>query len=239
MKKKSEEGKENLDRWLLTYADMITLLMLFFIVLYSMSNIDSGKYKNLAEELQTIFAGGNMGIFSSRPITGGRGFIEGKGMGFAEKEMHGRRGTNISRRVQRALQPYILSGKVRVGHNEMGISISLVSDYFFESGSANVIDVSTDLLYSIGDILKDIDNNIRIEGHTDNQPISVTNSRYRSNWELSSQRAINILEYFINYGVKTDRLSAAAYGDSRPLVPNIRPEDRAINRRVDIIIVEK
>jgi chemotaxis protein MotB len=244
-KKNAEAEKENSERWLLTYADMITLLMLFFIVLYSMSQTDVAKYTQLAQVLETVFSGGNWGVFDSKPNAGdrqlfdsGRGLLRSADKYPLVKNRQPEKKKKTYHQVITVLQPYIKADKVRVVSTEMGITISLSSDLFFDPGSAQIVQENTAVLDTLSGLLSKLDNNIRVEGHTDNQPVNANNPQFRSNWELSSQRSINILEYFELKGVSAKNMSAVAFGSTRPIENNNIPEGRAYNRRVDVVIVD-
>jgi chemotaxis protein MotB len=237
MKKKQAEGHENTERWLLTYADMITLLMLFFIILYSMSTRDKGKFEALAQALEAVFAGGNFGVFDSQPFKTNKGLMENLGKYPADRSRSKKKA--ILHKFSSALYSTIQAGKVRVTTNEMGVAIILSSDMFFDSGSARINPEEIQTLEKVAKLISEMNNNVRIEGHTDNRVLNLSNTQFRSNWELSGARALNILEFFESYGLKSDRMSSVAFGSTRPMVPNESPEDRALNRRVEIIIVEE
>jgi chemotaxis protein MotB len=243
--KKIEEPHENLERWLLTYADMITLLMLFFIVLYSMSTVNPAKYKDLAQALETIFAGGRPEIFSSDSMAAGMGIMANPGQ-FPVRKSRGGKMEDVLKQAISALQPDIQSRRARVVMNQMGVVINLASDLYFEPGAASILRENVPTLQRISSVLKSISNDIRIEGHTDNRNINSTNEIANSagipllsNWELSAQRAINVLKFMESFGVESKRLSAVARSDTHPLESNNTPEERAYNRRVDILIVQE
>jgi chemotaxis protein MotB len=242
-KRRAEWHHENLERWLLTYADMITLLMLFFIVLYSMSNIDSEKYKQISESLSSIFNGGNFTLFLDQAPAGGAGVMEGVQPGKqVEPKQTGKAlgtgGTSLyMTQATSSLQNFIKSGKVKVIPTERGFAISLVSDLSFGVGSADLGSDALPVLRQVADFLSQISNPIVVEGHTDSA--SVSGTKWTSNWELSAERAVSVLQALQAYGVPSDRLSAATYGETRPIMTNDTPEGRAYNRRVDIVIVEK
>jgi chemotaxis protein MotB len=245
-KKKAEAEKENSERWLLTYADMITLLMLFFIVLYSMSKTDSAKFTQLAQTLESVFSGGNWGVFDSYIKAGSnQQFNQGRGLLTSDdryplvKTKPPERHKKVYHQVVTMLQPYIKADRVRVASNEQGITISLSSDLFFDPGSAVLIQENTAVLDTVSALLAKLPNNVRIEGHTDDQPLQLENTRFQSNWELSSQRAINVLEYFEKKGVTSKNMSAVSFGSTRPIESNAIPEGRAYNRRVDVVIVDQ
>lgn len=245
-KRKAEPEKENSERWLLTYSDLVTLLMLFFIVLYSMSQIDAAKYTQVSQSLESAFSGGNWGIFESEPNAGSRHlFTSGRGLLSTNdkyplvKNKPPKKRQKVYNQVITVLQPYIKADKVRVISNESGIVISLSSDLFFDPGSAQIVKENSAVLDTVSNLLQKMNNNIRIEGHTDDKALEAGNPQYHSNWELSSQRSINILEYFEAKGVRSKNMSSVAFGSTRPIEDNSIPEGRAYNRRVDVVIVDE
>jgi len=239
---KIEEPKQDLMRWLLTYADMITLLMLFFIILFAMSSLNTAKYAELAEALSNVFNGGNLTVFDTR-TTGGAGILEGVAAGKKIAARQGGRaaaagGQSLLRdQALSSLQTLIKAGKVRVVPTERGFAISLVSDMYFATASAALGSAAYPVLQEVSDFLAQIPNAIIVEGHTDNIPPDP--KKWTSNWQLSSERAVTVLQTLEDYGVPADRLSASAFGNMRPIQSNDTAEGRSYNRRVDIIIVEQ
>jgi len=246
MAKKHEAEKENAERWLLTYADMITLLMLFFIVLYSMSNADTAKVQQLSEELKSVLAGGNWGIFQNIGRTQKRGIdnLSGKG-GIGSKNPYQTKNTQQIKVLSKAnelFKPEIESKYLQVTMDERGLVITLTGDIFFEGGSAHIEDPARPVLNKVSTLLKSLPNFVRIEGHTDNFKVSMSRQgeNYPSNWDLSSARSVNILRYLVEENfVDPRRLSAVAFGEYRPIDDNNTPEGRAYNRRVDIVILNE
>jgi chemotaxis protein MotB len=240
-KRPPEAEKENLERWLLTYSDMITLLMLFFVVLYSMSTINPKKFEDLSQILTTIFAGGRIEIFESKAMSSGEGIQDNPGYFPIAKSKTGKK-EDIFKQTVSVLRPELQSRTVRVELNEEGVVITLASDTYFGPGSPKIVEAAIPILRDVSGVLKSLSNYVRVEGHTDTQPPSPqnveTNYPYRSNWELSAQRSINVLRVLESFEVPSQRLSAVAYGDVRPIEKNDTPEGRAYNRRVDIVIVQ-
>ena len=235
-KREEEHGPENAERWLLTYADMITLLMLFFIVLYAMSSIDKGKYQTLAESLRTAFNGGMIAIPFAKGDVGMSGALK-EGM-VPPKVVPPSRGKEyMHQRLKSKLESMIAQRKVKVQMTERGVTISLASDVYFASGSAAIVQTALPVLEQISEALTDIGRPIRVEGHTDDSPVA-PGQKFASNWELSAQRALNVLQLVESFGMPSNLLSAVAFGDTHPLMKNDTPEGRAYNRRVDIVIEE-
>ncbi len=244
-RRRIDDHPGNLERWLLTYADMITLLLLFFIVMYAISTVAVKKFEVIMESLGTVFGGGKPGL-----VTEERAAIEnvtpenqpysGK-YPLANKRAH-QMALSFEKTIS-ALRPLVSARKVMVQLDERGLVITLASDMYFESGSADLTDEAKEVLEKIYPLLRDITNKIRVEGNADdvqiNPELKVTEAplKYNSNWELSSQRAINVLKFLVSGGVDPKRVYSVAYGDTRPVEPNNNPESRAFNRRVDIIVV--
>jgi chemotaxis protein MotB len=230
-KRKEEPEKENNERWTLTYLDMITLLFCLFVVLYAMSNVDPAKFEQLAESLSEAFDGGNWGILEER--SGSAGILSGvqKPMIVAKPQPK-----EAKERLLEELK------KIMKGNNFMateiadGIKITLFSDLYFGSGETKISEDGYAALRALAPALLQVDNDIRVEGHTDAAPVN-PGSEFASNWDLSSQRAIAVLEALSEYGVSETRMSAVAHGSVKPLYPNDTPEGRSYNRRVEIIIL--
>lgn len=232
--KKRKEKPENSERWLLTYSDLITLLMVFFVVLYSSSNINQKKYEKLASSMNTAFTGGT-GISDSGAGGANEGSSdEGELKPLVQSEEEKLQG--IEGQVDEMIKQMGLEGSVSTSIEERGLVISFNDSIFFESAKADIMEDMKLKLVSLSTVLNKIDNYIRVEGHTDNVPIR--NEYFSSNWQLSSTRASNVVEYLINNGrISPDRLSAVGYGEYRPVADNSTDQGRSKNRRVDILIL--
>jgi chemotaxis protein MotB len=241
--KHAEEPKPDLMRWLLTYADMITLLMVFFIILYSLSAVNPQRFQEMQEAFSSVFTGGNFTIFDTRG-GGGAGLLQGLTPGQRVQSNRGGRnagtgGQSILRnQALSSLQTLVKAGKVKVIPTENGFAISLVSDLFFASASAALNADAMPVLQQVSDFLGQIPNSVVIEGHTDTIPPDAV--RWPGgNWQLAAERSVAVLQTLEDYGVPRERLSASSYGDTRPVQSNDTEEGRSFNRRVDIVIVEK
>ena len=220
-------------RWLLTYADMITLLMAFFIMLYSMSVLNLAKFQQVAVSIKSGFGGmvegqgrsilGSSSQFNIKPSP-----IMGDTAGVPNQTV---------KKIQTMIKDEKLENKVRLRVDERGLVISLSTDkVLFGPGRASLSPSAMKIIDAVAGSLKDIPNEVRVEGHTCDLPIR--SSEYPSNWELSTARATNVIRYLIDKkGFQPDRLSAAGYADSRALVPNTSESNRAVNRRVDIVVL--
>jgi chemotaxis protein MotB len=233
MARKSEpEHEPSHERWLLSYADFITLLLVFFIIMYSMSSLNKAKFDQLVQMLSMSF-GGQRSIVAMY----NNGVLE---KNFMPSQVRTREQKKLYVKAVSQLQKEIQAKEVRVTADKRGIIISLSSDCYFTSGSADLSDSINGVLEKLTDIFQTMPNDIRIEGHTDDVPISPGSGlaqRFPTNWELSSQRAVNVLKVLEKLGLDKARVSASAYADSKPIKPNDSEENRALNRRVEIVIL--
>ncbi len=241
-KRSLEEPKENLERWMLTYLDMITLLMVFFIILYAQSSANPTKMEQMAEAFNSVFNGANFTIFSTHG--GGSGLLEGVSPGQRVQSGRGglRQGTGgtsmLRTQATSSLQNLVKAGKVRVIPTENGFAISLVSDLYFASASAALSPDAMPVLQQVSEFLGQISNSVVVEGYTDNMPADL-NRWPGGNWQLSAERAVAVLQTLEDYGIPAERLSESGYGETRPVQSNDTAEGRSYNRRVDIVVVEK
>ena len=232
--KKRQEKPENSERWLLTYSDLITLLMALFVILYASSNVDSKKYKQLSDSFrQAFYVSGifeNSGPKGEDVIDGESGPVIDSTLG-EETEVE-----DVKAQVDKIVENSDLKGRITTSIEERGLSISFSDNVFFDTGQAIVKEDFKNDLMSISKVLNEMDNYIRIEGHTDN--VIISNELYHSNWQLSSIRASNVAEFLVNDGnINPNRVSAVGYGEYRPLQSNDSEDGRAQNRRVDIVIL--
>ncbi len=237
-----KKQKDNSERWLLTYCDMITLLMLFFIILYAMSNVNTKRFEEMQEAFASIFSGGPFTIFETRGA-GGAGILQGLTPGQKVQSNRGGKaeGTGgqsmLRTQALSSLQNLVKAGKVKVIPTENGFAISLVTDVLFASASAALSPDAMPALQQVSDFLGQIPNSVIVEGHTDNIPPDAVKWP-GGNWQLAAERSIAVLQTLEDYGVPAERLSSASYGSTRPVQANDTPEGRAYNRRVDIVVVE-
>jgi chemotaxis protein MotB len=233
-KKGHHEEHENLERWLITYADLITLLLGLFVVLYSMSQIDLNKYQQWISAFSQLFGGGGV-------LAGGKGVLvtptpprtgsEAQANTYQASSSQ----QKLEVQINAILSTNIQSKKIIVTTSPEGLTIHLLERLLFESGSAELKPEAKAVLDTIAEILKFLPNKIRIEGHTDDRPIK--SARFPSNWHLSVARALNTAYYLMSKGVNPEKISIAGYSEYRPIAPNDSEENRAKNRRVDIVIV--
>lgn len=223
-------------RWLLTYADMITLLMAFFIMMYSMSVINLSKFNNVAISIRSGFGGLMPGQGKSVLFTDGQ-------ISFKPSALKGDT-TGVAWQVIKPLQNYIeetpaAKKSVSVYVDKRGLVVSLLTDkVMFEPGRAEIKPEAYPVMTRIAGVLRSIANEVRVEGHTCNLP--TRSAVFASNWELSTTRATNVIRYMTEQqGIPADRLSAAGYADTRPLGPNDTDAHRRQNRRVDFVILNE
>lgn len=233
MKKKGSEKEANNERWLLTYSDLITLLMIFFVVMYASSSVDANKYKALSTSLNSVFTqGGGKSLIGTdnRPsITDNKKQIDTV---IIEKNKM----KKIKKEVDQYSNKNFKNNPIKTHIDNRGLVITLDNTLLFDTGRADIKAGSNDKLVQIGKMLNQLNNYIRIEGHTDNIPIK--NDRFQSNWQLSCERAANVTMLLIEKAkLSPERLSALGYGECRPIASNTTEAGRAKNRRVDIVIM--
>ncbi len=250
------------ERWLLTYSDMITLLMALFIVMWSISSVNISKYTELKKSLQQAFSGK---VLAGSPdtLTGQPAVLTSPGQTQAGSQLHisstpdprktiaqsiqraaSSRDLDNLRRIRRQIDSYARShgfeGLIRTSIDERGLVIRLLTDeVLFDTGEASLKSKALPLLSRISALLagSGIPNAIRVEGNTDNVPIAT--AEFRSNWELSTARADAVLEFMLAHGVAPRRLSATGYADQRPLASNATAAGRARNRRVELVVLRR
>ncbi|WP_313033695.1 flagellar motor protein MotD [Massilia alkalitolerans] len=236
-RKRYDDGaQENHERWLISYADFITLLFAFFVVMYAISIVNEGKYAVLSEALGDAFGGRSVAPqahTSVEPVLPLSHIVNRKRVEAARRERE--RMEVLAKDLTATLMPLVKSGQVRVTQNARGIGIELNASVLFAQGEATLQNEAREVLGAVAGLLKDAPQRIEVEGHTDNLPI--TNERFASNWELSAVRAASVVRLFIESGVQDVRLSAIGHGATRPVAPNDTPANQARNRRVAVMIL--
>jgi chemotaxis protein MotB len=228
-RKRREEEHEDEERWLITYADMITLLLAVFIVLYSFSVVDLKKFEAVAGALGDQFNGPTAG---GGVLAGGSSLLSGGGaIGVNRAALV----SQINKAIKDEL-PDRVRRNVSLSYRDGVVTVSVKADAItFPVGVARLTDEVRQILDVLGPSLCEADAPLLIEGHTCDLPISTVD--FPSNWELSAQRATNVMVYMIrNCGISPDRICAVGYADTRPLKPNDSEASRARNRRVDIVV---
>jgi len=240
-RKKHEEEVENHERWMVSYADFVTLLFAFFVVMYAISQVNEGKYRVLSDALLQAFqpdghrpvsirtelqgssrGDANITLPIKRPVDAGRRRVEARMKGIADD-------------IRKVLEPLVKEGQVRVTESARGIAVEINASVLFTSGQAELNDGSIRSLAAVAQVLAVVGNAIEIEGHTDNTPISTP--VFPSNWELSAARASRVVRLFAQSGVAPERMVAVGYGEYRSVDSNDTSEGKTRNRRVTVMIL--
>jgi chemotaxis protein MotB len=235
MPRKKSGGEEmRTDGWLATFADTMTLLLTFFVLLYSFSTVDAAKFEQIASSLQSVLTGNSGRGVLDFNMKSGDAPIVGEPI---EATTPSNSKEDIYKKVEKLIKEKKLEGTIVLKSDSRGVIIQLRENIIFQSGKAEVIEKIKPVLKSINVLLSTLPNDIVIEGHTDNIPIS--NYEFKNNWQLSSARALNVLEYFvyIQGQANVKRFRSVACGEYQPTVPNNSDANRALNRRVNILIV--
>ncbi len=247
-RKKKPEEHENHERWLVSYADFITLLFAFFVVMYAISSLNEGKYRVLSDSLvdafkraptsqdvvrmkteaPTLSPSGKPNVIAQKiPLRSDP--VQEVKRKKQEEKMKG-----IASDILKVMEPLVKEGQVRVTQGPLGVSIEINASVLFAPGQALLEKQSTQVLSAVAQVVAMVPNAVQIEGHTDNIPIATP--AYPSNWELSTARASSVVRLFIENGVDPARLMAVGYADQRPVEPNDANDGRTRNRRVTVMI---
>lgn len=262
-KKKSGHGALNHERWLVSYADFITLLFAFFVVMYAISSVNEGKYRVLATTLDLVFKDPKASkepIQVGDPQHGGVSII-GEAPGPAmiptdsapgpgedapgEAPVAPVPGVNnaehrlsyVASSLESTLKPFVEDGAVELNFHGTWLEIDMKTSMLFKSGDARLSNVAINVLRDVSAILKTVPHSIRVEGNTDNVPIKTL--AFPSNWELSAARSASVVDLLVRLGVQPSRLEAVGYGEYRPKQSNDTEQGRQANRRVSIVVLEK
>lgn len=256
-RRRRHEEHQNHERWLVSYADFITLLFAFFVVMYSISSVNDGKYRVLSNTLTEAFVAPvrspdpiqvgeeirTLEPQSGDPVLPEQSLPESLPIDPLSKEQGGnsivdlRTLDAVENELSQALLEYANQGLVNVNRTDRGVEVEMKSSMLFESGSARLSREALKALRNVILIVKPLPNLINIEGHTDNVPISTIS--FPSNWELSAARAASVVHYFAKLGVGSERMAAIGYGEFRPLSSNDTAEGRKNNRRVNLLIMSQ
>jgi chemotaxis protein MotB len=238
-KKKEAEGGGGAPEWIITYSDMVTLLLTFFAALFNVSDVDDVQLQQMISSLNNVGMGALEG---GSTLTAGRNADLGNTIMSLPSMEKGKSLSTAKKKATSLFAPEVKSNKVRVTTDERGLVISLASDAFFAPASAQInIEETRDILLRLGALLNSEElagRKFRIEGHTDSSPVD-PNGPWPSNWELSTARSINVLKYLTDIGVEEKRFQVAGFADTVPVASNDTAEGRAYNRRVDIVILDE
>jgi chemotaxis protein MotB len=248
--KKEAPQPENHERWLVSYADFITLLFAFFVVMFASSQTDKARAKQISEAVEKALENGkSVGVppVVAKILGGtvddkGQGNAMMKGPGGAQHSPKETPQDNVIellpslQRLTKDLEAEIKSGKLEMRLEARGLVISLKQSAFFPSGQDALDKTNLPTLKKVADVIRVLPNSIQLEGHTDSVPIH--NTHFKSNWELSCARAIAVMEVLTDtFELKRERFSVVGRAETSPVDTNETPEGRSRNRRVDVIIV--
>ncbi|MDL2357946.1 MAG: flagellar motor protein MotD [Pseudomonadota bacterium] len=235
-RKKFDETIDNHERWLISYADFVTLLFAFFVVMYAVSVVNEGKYRVLSVALGSAFGGRAAAPAASeaaQPSISLPNLAAKRRADALRRERE--RLTGLARELTSTLAPLVKEGKVRVTQNSRGVSVEINASVLFDSGDATLNADSREALLALAVLLRDDAHALQVEGHTDPSPIR--SPTFPSNWELSAARASAVVRLFIDSGVPAARMTVVGHGSNIPVASNDEPEGRARNRRVAVTIL--
>ena len=229
---------DNPDRWLVSYADFITLLFAFFVVMYAISTVNENKYRVFSDALVDAFGKGQggrqVGVPAVEPVRAPparrKDYKQAEEQRKRQEKMQ-----NIGRDILKTLAPLIKEGQVRVTQSNLGVAVEISSSLLFAPGQAVLEERAANALKAVAGLVRQEPLSIQVEGHTDNVPINT--SVFGSNWELSALRSTSVVRLLSGEGIDPVRLSAVGYGENRPVEKNDSPEGRARNRRVTLMIL--
>jgi len=245
MSRRKKKGLEPTEKssggWIVTFSDLMTLLLTFFILLYSISTVSEAKFRQAAASLQSVLSGNPSTMIFNETPSGADSMpfdpvvpqpipnpVEQPDFNAEIIEMY--------KTIKEFIQENGLNADIEVTYNARGVLVNISEAVLFESGSSDIKNEGQTLLDTMAILLQTIDKDIEVQGHTDNQPIQT--SKYPTNWELSVDRAVQVARYFIQrHNIAPERLKAAGFAEFQPLAPNDTPENRALNRRVNLLII--
>ena len=257
-RKRRQEEHVNLDRWLVSYADFITLLFAFFVVMYAISSVNEGKYRVLSDTFTEVFQSQPR---TMQPIQIGEDGVSGEpsvlqperatsgqpnpidlqqpesGQPEGGQVEQGDNLDEIATDFEKAMSPLIDKDLINITQNDNWVEVEINSSLLYGSGSADLEDEALPVLRELAGILQRYPNQIQVEGFTDNLPISTY--LYPSNWELSAARAARVVHLVMRDGVQPDRMSAIGFGEFQPIAKNDSAEGRRKNRRVVLVIMSQ
>lgn len=226
MRRREREESTNTGSWLTTYSDMVTLLLAFFVLLFAFSSIDEGKFSSVINAFQNY-----LGVLQQ-----GQSFLESPApLPYDYSDLGNQQLVELFQQMTDYIEQTGMEG-VELELQERGLIVRFAEQVFFDLGQATLKPNALEILDSLADQLRDLPNPLRVEGHTDDWPIRT--STFPSNWELSVHRATSVVRYLIEEeGFDPQMLSVAGYSEYRPIRPNDTAQNRALNRRVDIVIL--
>jgi chemotaxis protein MotB len=232
---------DNHERWMVSYADFITLLFAFFVVMYGISSVNEGKYKVFGAAINKAFgtkanesSGGAIHLTEEEIYF--KSLIDRRNARLAEKQRkQNERMQNLAKTLDEAMAAFVKNGQMNVSQTGRGVEIEINASALFKQGEADIQSEAKKTLADAAKVLADNEYAIEVEGHTDN--LSISTAKFPSNWELSSARASSVVRLFIEQGVVAKRLKAVGAADNHPVLTNDTAEGRARNRRVTITVL--
>ncbi|MFA7398928.1 MAG: flagellar motor protein MotD [Sideroxydans sp.] len=232
---------DNHERWMVSYADFITLLFAFFVVMYGISSVNEGKYKVFSISMSKAFGtegaaaeGGTMRLTEQEMYF--KSLVDRRNARLAEKQRKlNERMQKLNETLNMKMAGFVKNGQMTVSQSNRGVTLDINASMLFKPGEAAVQADAVQTLADVAKILSGEDMSIEVEGHTDNLPIS--NTQFPSNWELSSARASSVVRLFIEQGIVANRLKATGLADNVPIEENSSIEGRARNRRVAVTVL--
>jgi chemotaxis protein MotB len=233
-RRKPPEEHANHEAWAIPYGDLVTLLLAFFVVMYSISTVNEGKYRVVSDSLNAAFRGEPSG---PQPIQVGHAAATTIAAPLVQLDnnVHTMALRQMAQQAEDAMSPLIAQGLVDVQVGDGVVEIGIRSDILFSSGSAVLASAAQPVIHQLATVLAQFPNVIQVKGHTDNVPIA--GGIYPSNWELSAARAASVVHMLVDGGIDPRRLAVVAYGEYRPVLPNTTPDGRNANRRVVLAIL--
>ena len=241
-RKRFEDDEDNPERWMVSYADFITLLFAFFVVMYAISAVNVNKYRILTASLGSAFGQSAALGAISRPIDQSVSALSKQQIPKAntvkqnaEQDAEAKKMNEMARNISSSLSNLVQQGMVRVSQTSRGVDVEINASLLFPSGEAKLSDESVRAIQAIATALQSQRYDLEVDGYSDDQPIK--SPLFPSNWELSAVRASSVARALVADGIAEDRLKVVGYGSNKPIVPNDTPEDRARNRRVELMIL--
>lgn len=228
-KKAEDEPKAGAPEWMATYGDMMTLLLCFFVLLFSFATLDVQKFKAIAVSMN-----GSLGVLDSGMTLSMEPLINSFPADSPSEEIE--EFNKLYEEMNEYIEENNLESSIVLMLDERGLLVRFMDNVLFDSGKADLTPKASEIIDKVAEIIRQNDKNVRIEGHTDNVPINTF--RFPSNWELSTTRAVNVVKYLIEEcGIESKRMSASGYSDQHPIDDNTTQIGRQKNRRVDMVIL--
>lgn len=238
--RRKRDEHDNHERWLISYADFVTLLFAFFVVMYSISSVNEGKYKTFSDSLNTAFSQDpnsiSINVVPNQQEQMFRVLVDKRDARMLEKQRKIQAQMKaVGESLSQVMGPMIEQGAVGIHQTRRGVVVDISASTLFREGEERLQPGAQETLQQLAAVLSRENQSVEVEGHTDDVPIKT--AHFPSNWELSSGRASSVVRMLVSYGVPEKRLAAVGMAANQPIVANDTPENRARNRRVSITIL--